>query len=449
MSADAQPLLKVRGLSKHFLEDDNFLTRLLPGREVKTVRAVDDVDLTIDAGTTLGLVGESGCGKSTLARTILQLIEPTDGAVYLRGEEVTAYDAGQVREFRGDVQMIFQDPFSSLNPRYTVRRMLVEPMKFNDIGSSKAERNARAEELIERVGLGSEHLDRYPHEFSGGQRQRVNIARALAVEPHLIVADEPVSALDVSVQAQILNLLKELREQMDLTMLFISHDLSVIRQICDEVAVMYLGQIVERGPTRSIFEHPKHPYTEVLVSSIPIPDPTIQRESTKLEGDVPTPINPPRGCRFHPRCPVVIPPDDWEADQVAWRRVLQFKKRVVEGEVNPDSMRTQLESRQDTVTREDIADALFEEHLLNVDITQEADFQLPEPVRETVRESLELLVKGEESAAKAMLNDAFETVCERSAPEPIEVDRHEVLCHLHDPSIQAGDTTLAPGLSDE
>ncbi len=434
MSA-ASAILEVDGLSKHFYEDDNFVTKLLPGRQVKTVQAVDDVDITVEEGQTLGLVGESGCGKSTLARTILQLTDATDGAVRYRGDDVTGYDDEELTAFRGEVQMIFQDPFSSLNPRYTVKRMLMEPMEVHDVGSSTAEREERAAELIERVGLGEEHLDRYPHEFSGGQRQRVNIARALSVEPKLVIADEPVSALDVSVQAQILNLLEELRDEMGLTMLFISHNLSVIRQISDEVAVMYLGEIVERAETQDLFENPRHPYSRVLVSSIPIPDPTDDREQMTLEGDVPTPIDPPSGCRFHPRCPNVISPDDWDQDQTVWREVLQFKKRVENKEVNPSAMREQLETMESTVSDEDVIEALYEEHIGREEFSGEGTDPLDPENRETLHEVLDALVAGDRETALETLRAEYTTVCEREIPERIHTEDHTVLCHLYDDSV--------------
>jgi peptide/nickel transport system ATP-binding protein len=430
MSAD-ESLLRLEGLEKHFYENDDLLTRLRPDRETKTVRAVDGVDLTVERGTTLGLVGESGCGKSTLAETVLQLLEPTDGSVYYRDEDVTEYTDAERRAFRSEVQMIFQDPFSSLNPRYTVKQTLVEPMSVHDVGDSKRDRVERAADLLDRVGLGAEHIDRYPHEFSGGQRQRIAIARALAVEPNVVVADEPVSALDVSVQAQILNLLRELREEMDLTMLFISHDLSVVRQVCDEVAVMYLGAIVERGSTAELFENPAHPYTQVLVSSIPTPDPTDRSETVTLTGDVPTPVDPPGGCRFHTRCPQVISPDDWEYGQDVWRRVLRFKKDVADGEVQPDALREQLAQTDGGVSDDDVVEALFEEHIVEGGLTNSDRISVPEPVSATVFEALSLLTDGDDEAAHAVLDDAFTSPCESIVPSQHPVaDGHSAVCHL-------------------
>ena len=438
MSKQSSPsvALSVDGLKKHFTEGDTLLRRLRPDQTVQNVRAVDGVNLTVERGDTVGLVGESGCGKSTLARAALRLLVPTEGNVYFNGDDITEFSQSELRAFRSEAQMIFQDPFTSLNPRYTVRDTLVEPMKIHDIGDSDEEREERARSLLNRVGLGPEHLDRYPHEFSGGQRQRVAIARALSVEPEIIVADEPVSALDVSVQAKIINLIEELKRDMGLTMLFISHDLSVVRQVCDRVAVMYLGEIVEEAATSDLFTNPNHPYTEVLISSIPVPDPTVDRDRIQLEGDVPTPINPPSGCRFHPRCPKVIPPEDWTHDQASWRRVLHLKTRIEREEIKPDAMRDQLTSETTgEVNDKAIVDALYNEHITEGGI-QHQDLTLPDSVSENVREALRNLVEGNRSAAYGCL-DKYETVCEEVIPRHIENDDRVVACHLHDPEVSA------------
>ncbi|WP_433633668.1 ABC transporter ATP-binding protein [Halomicrococcus sp. NG-SE-24] len=430
---DDSPALELDGLEKYFTENDTLLNRLLPHREVKQVRAIDGVDLTVSQGETVGLVGESGCGKSTLARALLRLLEPTDGSVYLADEEVTALSTSELKSLRSEAQMIFQDPFSSLNPRYTVEETLVEPMRVHDVCDTDAEREKRARELLERVGLGAEHVTRHPHEFSGGQRQRVAIARALSVEPSVIVADEPVSALDVSVQAQILNLLRELQREMDLTMLFISHDLSVVRQICDRVAVMYLGKIVEEGPTNELYENPQHPYTEVLLSSIPTPDPTVDRERVRLEGDVPTPIDPPSGCRFHPRCPKVIPPDDWTGSQDAWRRVIQLKHRVANEEISPEAMREKLTDEGDEgVSDAAVLDAIYEEHVRERDAAGASTVELPDAHRSTVYDGLERLLAGGRNEAVAFFDEQFSSVCERETPKRSDVgDEQFAACHLH------------------
>jgi oligopeptide/dipeptide ABC transporter ATP-binding protein len=271
------------------------------GRAIVHVKAVDGISLTVNRGETLSVVGESGCGKSTLGRCILNLEEPTDGIVYFEGRNLQAYRRTEMRQMRRHMQMIFQDPYASLNPRKKVSRIVGDVFDIHDM-LSKQERQQRVQELLDIVGLSEEHARRYPHEFSGGQRQRIGVARALALNPKLVVADEPVSALDVSVQAQILNLLIELQSQFDLTYLFISHDLSVVRHISDRVAVMYLGKIIELGSCRELFLQPLHPYTEALISAVPITDRKKRGRRIILDGDVPSPLNPPRGCRFHPRC---------------------------------------------------------------------------------------------------------------------------------------------------
>lgn len=270
-------------------------------RNVSYVKAVDGLNFTIYKGETLGLVGESGCGKSTTGRAILQLQTPTDGEVLYEGENLVGMKAKDLRRVRKDMQMVFQDPYASLDPRMTVGEIISEPLEIHKISSGK-EKNTRVEELLDTVGLSSYHAKRYPHEFSGGQRQRVGIARALALNPKFIVADEPVSALDVSIQSQIVNLFQDLQERFDLTYLFIAHDLSVVKHISDRVAVMYLGRIVELGDKKSLFSQPMHPYTQALLSAVPLPNPNVKRERIMLRGDVPSPSNPPNGCTFHPRC---------------------------------------------------------------------------------------------------------------------------------------------------
>jgi len=270
-------------------------------RTVDHVRAVDGVSFGIKEGTTLGLVGESGCGKTTVGRTILRLTDPTSGSIKFRGQEIATIRRREMRALRPKMQIVFQDPMSSLNPRMTVRQILAEPLLIN--GAGREESGERVAELLQKVGLDVDHANRFPHEFSGGQRQRIGVARALALNPDFVVLDEPTSALDVSVQAQVLNLLKKLQREMGLTYLFISHDLSVIRHLCDEIAVMYLGRIVEKGPVERVFADPQHPYTQALLSAVPIPDPTLKAKRILLTGDVPSPVNPPEACRFHPRCP--------------------------------------------------------------------------------------------------------------------------------------------------
>ncbi len=290
-------ILEVEGLKKYFPIKGGLF-----GREVARVHAVDGVSFKLQKGETLGLVGESGCGKSTLGRTLLRLHEPTDGRIFFEGQDISQLSQGELRKKRRDLQIVFQDPYSSLNPRMTVKDIIAEPMVIHNICKGK-ELTARVAELLETVGLPGESGERYPHEFSGGQRQRIGIARALALNPKLIVADEPVSALDVSIQSQILNLLVDLKKKFDLTYIFISHDLAVIEHISDKVAVMYLGRIVEYTDSDQLYAHPKHPYTQALISSIPTPHFHEKKKRQVLAGDVPSPINPPSGCYFHPRCP--------------------------------------------------------------------------------------------------------------------------------------------------
>jgi oligopeptide/dipeptide ABC transporter ATP-binding protein len=291
------PLLRVERLVKHFP-----VRRGLFGRRIGSIKAVDDISFDVAAGETLAVVGESGCGKSTTGRLVLRLLPATSGNVWFDGREIFALHESEMRALRREMQIIFQDPYSSLNPRMTVRDMLAEPLALHGLATGRA-RDERVHELLSLVGLSPYHARRYPHEFSGGQRQRIGIARALAVEPKLIVCDEAVSALDVSIQAQVINLLQDLQRRFNLSYVFIAHDLAVVKHIADRVAVMYLGKIVEYADKRKLFAEPRHPYTQALLSAIPIPDPTIKRQRMILQGDVPSPLNPPSGCRFQTRCP--------------------------------------------------------------------------------------------------------------------------------------------------
>ena len=299
---DIAPLLSVRGLAKHYALRGGVL-----GRVVDHVHAVDGVSFDLHPGETLGLVGESGCGKSTTGRCIMRLTSTTRGEIHFAGEDVTHLEGQRLRALRRQMQIVFQDPFASLNPRHTVRGIIGEALIIHGLVRSQQDLTDQVVALLELVGLRSDHLMRFAHEFSGGQRQRIGIARALAVQPKLIVCDEPVSALDVSIQAQVINLLEDLQERLGLTYLFIAHDLSVVEHISDRVAVMYLGRIVEIADARALYDNPKHPYTEALLSAVPIPDPTVKRRRIALKGDVPNPIRPPKGCHFHTRCPIAEP----------------------------------------------------------------------------------------------------------------------------------------------
>lgn len=303
-SSDGDVILSVNNLKKHFPISAGFILQ----RQVGAVKAVDGISFDVFRGETLGLVGESGCGKSTTGRTILQLYEPTEGSVVFEGQELTGLPNSQMRLLRREMQIIFQDPFASLNPRMTVGSIVAEPLQIHNLYPDKNERQEYVEALLERVGLNPYFINRYPHEFSGGQRQRIGIARALALQPSFIVADEPISALDVSIQAQVVNLMEELQQEMGLTYLFIAHDLSMVRHICDRVAVMYLGKIVEMGPTDAVYDNPLHPYTQALLSAVPEPDPSKEADRRRIiiRGDLPSPANPPTGCNFNTRCPVAF-----------------------------------------------------------------------------------------------------------------------------------------------
>ncbi|WP_368410735.1 ABC transporter ATP-binding protein [Haladaptatus salinisoli] len=412
-----EPLLEVEGLTKHFADGGGFLSGLFG--EQQRVRAVEDVSFTIRKGETLGLVGESGCGKSTLARSILRLLEPTAGTVYFKGRNLTELSDEELRAQRKDMQMIFQDPQSSLDPRMKIGPIVEEPMKAHGLYDAD-EREERARELLEKVGLDPQHYNRHPHAFSGGQRQRVNLARALSVNPDFIVCDEPVTALDVSIQAQVLNTMRELQDEFGLTYLFIAHDLSVIRHISDRVAVMYLGQLVELADKEELFENPQHPYTEALLESIPVPDPRAEGTRGVLEGDVPSPIDPPSGCRFRTRCPKLIAPPEYEFTQEEWANARRFMREVQRRSFEPTD-------------GADVEARFF------------ADAKPGGEAGRIVDDAIDRVVGDDWERAAELLDESFaeRSVCARLIPEyevPTEygTSPHDAACHRHRDDVVGG-----------
>lgn len=422
-------IIEVTDLKKHFDNSQSVIDRLFR-TQPNPVRAVDGVSLDIRAGETLGLVGESGCGKSTVGKTVLRLVEATDGRVEYKGQNVFEMDAAGLKAYRRNAQLLFQDPFASINPRMSIGDAIAEPLRVHEIGT-ETDRGQRVRELLEKVGLSAEYVDRYVHEFSGGQCQRIGIARALALNPEFIVLDEPVSALDVSVQAQILNLLSDLQAEFEFTYLFISHNLSVINYVCDRVAVMYLGEIVEIGPVDEIFQHPSHPYTKALLDNISTADPNERtREKAVLAGDVPSPRNPPSGCRFRTRCPQLIPPPEYDLRQETWRRLMDLRQEVESDAVEIEKIRRVIEL-QDTM------DVSWDD--LNRD--QQIDrlktyYELPRTVPDAKATGIMdtacgHICDGLYGEAETLLSNVFVSPCELDNPELIaSTTGHEAACHL-------------------
>ena len=441
MSTPREPLLRVTDLKKHYPITTGFLNTV-----VGHARAVDGISFDLERGETFGIVGESGCGKSTAARSMIRLEEPTDGEIRFDGEDLCGYDDRELRLFRREAQLIFQDPDSSFDPRMNVGDAIAEPLIVQGM-SDKERRRSIVADLLERVGLSASDMHRYPHEFSGGQKQRIGLARALAVNPQLIVADEPVSALDVSVQSEILKLIDQFQREFGLTMLVISHNLGVVRQICDRVAVMYLGEFVEVGPTEELFSDPQHPYTKALLSAIPTPDPSQRGLGEELTGDVPDPSDPPTGCRFHTRCPLVIMPDGVDLPQSEWRRVLQFRKHLERKTIDLESI-VQIHALESPEFEDSstVRPADVDDETLITWVKDEFDLpaQLADPGAEIVLDrALERIVEGDVQSAREDLEERFSTVCEREKP-PLETDGSDrkVSCHLlnqsgdkHPPSV--------------
>ena len=427
MSADT-PVLEVENLEKHYP-----ITQGVLKREVGRVRAVDGISFEIRRGETVGLVGESGCGKSTAATTILQLEEPTGGDVRFDGQSLLEQSDKERKRFRRSAQMVFQDPESTFDPRMSVGESIAEPLRIHGV-SDREKRRAVAKNLLERVGMERSDIDRYPHEFSGGQKQRIALARALVVNPEFIVADEPVSALDVSIQAKVIELINDVKEEFGLSMLFISHDMGVIREVCDRVAVMYLGEIVEMAPTEALFDNPQHPYTQALVAAIPNPDPRKRGQGARLTGDVPSPSNPPSGCRFHSRCPQIIQPEGYAFEQEHWRAVMDYRTRLQTGGIDADSVREFVAAEEETE-----AEAVADERVKS---TVRSEFNIPESLEDrdaeaVLDESFDLVAAGESERAAALLREEFETVCETTVPKTYDLGaERRAACHLHEGDVE-------------
>ncbi|MDR5671604.1 ATP-binding cassette domain-containing protein [Halalkaliarchaeum sp. AArc-GB] len=415
--SDEPPVLGVDGLEKHYPIREGWLRR-----EVGRVRAVDGVTFRIDRGEALGLVGESGCGKSTTALSILRLEEPTGGEVRFEGTPIEELAGEQLRSFRRRAQLIVQDPNEAFSPRMTVGEAVAEPLRLHGMDDSDRRREIVAD-VLERVGLSAADVDRYPHAFSGGEKQRIAIARALVVNPDLIVADEPTSALDGRVQSDVLALLDEIRREFDIAVLFISHDIDVVRRFCDRIAVMYLGEIVEKGSVAEVLDSPAHPYTRVLLGSVPSLDPGQRELEQPLTDTVPEPANPPDGCRFHTRCPEVIPPGNVDVTPAQWRAIAALRFTVETGEL------------PEPIAPDQSGEPLTSETVREVFGIQPT---LSDPAAErAVAEASEAVANGDVDSASELLADAFPTVCEREDPATVDLDGQSVRCHRYDPEADA------------
>ncbi|WP_128478048.1 oligopeptide/dipeptide ABC transporter ATP-binding protein [Halorussus pelagicus] len=453
MDRNADPLIEVENLSKWFGMSQGIVDRLM-GNEPTPVKAVDDVSLTINEGDIMGIAGESGCGKTTLGKLLVQLYEPTKGSIHFDGNDITEMSNDEEEEFRKRVQMIFQDPFESLNPRMTVFQSVVEPLRINDMHDGYSERRERVIEVLNEVGLSpaEAYLNEFPKELSGGELQRVAIARALVVNPDFVVCDEPVSMLDVSIRAGVLNLMKELQDEYGLTYVFISHDLSLIRYMCDRTAIMYLGDVIEQGPTDEVVMNPKHPYTEALFDAVPEVAPDAERRRANVTGEVPNPRNPPSGCRFHPRCSKIIPPQDWSGSQPAFRRAFQFKRKVLSEQLGPEDVETSPETASGRAAEELMEHGLSlelpEEHRPASETGSRIDIEtldLPQAAETAIREAAERVVQSDYEGARDALDGEFQTICEHDHPDLREAGPQITACHLYESAAQ---TPKAPGADD-
>ena len=441
MATERDTLVELKNVSKLFDITVGVTDRLLR-RPPKPVHAVERVSMEINQGEVVGIAGESGCGKTTLGKLLVKLHDPSHGEILFDGKDITFLSREEEREFRKRVQMIFQDPFESLNPRMTVLDTVSEPLRINDMGSGYYERRERAIQVLNDVGLSpaETYIDQFPRELSGGERQRVAIARALVVDPEFVVADEPVSMLDVSIRASVLNLMQDLRDKYDLTYLFISHDLSLIRYMCDRTGIMYLGDLVELGDTDEVVENPKHPYTKALFDAVPKIDPNRERHRANVTGEVPSARAPPAGCKFHPRCESIIPPEDWSGSQAALRRVLNFKLKIRADDLDLEDVELPVEDPSDDMIEELLRRGLAldvpEEHRLEnedpkegVDISQ---VDVPSEVKQHLRQVARDFLQGDEDGAYEQLDSEYRSICENVRPDRRTTGLQSSACHLYE-----------------